>query len=179
MLSELSDEELIEQLRAHYEAFEELYKRYSQRLFAYFYKRVPAEDAQDLTQRCVMRIYDKAHTFNSNYPAAAWIFTLARNLLNDEYRRRGRELKLNEAYALELEQVEEVSGQEVWAALQEDLGNLDQRQREIIVWRYFEGREFDEIAKNLATTPSNARQLVSRAIRSLKKKVMEHEDEKQ
>ncbi len=165
-----SDEELIELLsRDHLESFEELYRRYSSRIYSYYLRRLPQEDAQDLTQRCFMRLHDKAHTFNPKFPAAAWIFTVARNLMNDLFRQRKNDGKLQAAMA----PMETIDLAQFWLELQDELASLDEKQRNVIIWRYREGRDFDEIAQLLATSPANARQLVSRAIRNLRQIAVE------
>lgn len=139
--------------------------RYKGRVFSYFKRRASVELAEDLVQKCFMRIYEKAHSFNPSFLAASWIFTLARNLMFDEFRSIERQGKLSEKYALEAEQI---TAQEVWDSVQEDVDQLDEKQRQLIYWRYREGRDFDEIAGFLKVSKDNARQLVSRAIRSLR-----------
>lgn len=167
--TEASDEELIKLIcEDHWGAFEELYKRYSARLYTFFKKRISDEQAQDLTQASFMKIHDRANTFNPHYPAAAWIFTVAKNLLNDEFRKIKRHANLNEVYQDEFELKKSIDTYELWAELQPHIEELDEKQKNVIIWRYREGRDFTEIASFLSTTQSNARQLVSRAIRSLK-----------
>ncbi len=47
--------------------------------------------------------------------------------------------------------------------------DLNKNQRQAIVLRYGEDFSFEEIARSLETTSSNARQLVSRALKRLRK----------
>lgn len=162
----LSDEELIVEIsRDQWGAFAELYSRYKAQIFSFFKRRTNVEMAEDLVQKCFMRIHEKAHSFNSDYLAPSWIFTLARNLMYDEFRSIERQGKLNEKYAQEFQSV---TPQEVWESVQEDVAKLDEKQRQLIYWRYREGHDFEEIADFLKTSKANARQLVSRAIRSLR-----------
>lgn len=176
-ISEISDEELIELIcEDHLEAFEQLYSRYVDRIYTFLKTRVSEELAQDLTQVCFMKIHSSAKSFNSTYPAAAWIYTIAKNLVRDEYRKNKRHRELNEEYKQQLEVAKQLSTKELWSDLRPHLEQLEKPQQKLILWRYQEGREFDEIASYLSVTSVNARQLVSRALRSLKLIVAKEED---
>lgn len=59
-----------------------------------------------------------------------------------------------------------------------DLSALPGRQRIAVKLRYTDDLSFEEIAKRLDTTPGNARQIVSRALRSLKSLLGKVEDAK-
>ena len=165
-LDHLSDEELISKVcHDHWEAFAELYERYKARVYTFYKKRTSAEMAEDLLQKCFMRIHEKAHTFDSQFLAASWIFTLARNLMYDEFRQIERDGRLGKKYS---DEFEVISNTDVWDSVKEDVESLDEKQRNLIYWRYREGREFSEIAQMLDTSKENARQLVSRAVKSLR-----------
>lgn len=86
----LSDEQLMQRLRQdNSAAFDELYKRYSQRLLAYFYRMLggDAEKARDFLQDLFFKIIDKHATFRLEAQFSTWIFTLAHNMCKNEYRR--------------------------------------------------------------------------------------------
>tara|TARA_R110000868_G_scaffold209490_7_gene459327 strand:+ start:2018 stop:2563 length:546 start_codon:yes stop_codon:yes gene_type:complete len=168
-LNEISDEELIELIcEDHWEAFEVLYGRYVDRIFTFLKGKVDIEQAQDLTQACFMKIHSSANTYDPAYPAAAWIYTIAKNLFYDEYRKDKRHYELNKIYKEQLEVEQNISTSNLWQDLQPHIERLDKQQQKLIFWRYQEGREFDEIANFLSVTSVNARQLVSRAVKSLK-----------
>jgi len=175
-ISEISDEELIELIcEDHLEAFEQLYNRYVDRIYTFLKAKVSEELAQDLTQVCFMKIHSSAKTYNPAYPAAAWIYTIAKNLVHDEFRKNKRHRELNLEYQLQLDASKNLTTQELWGELKPHLEQLEETQQRLILWRYYEGREFDEIATYLSVTSVNARQLVSRALRSLKSAVAKEE----
>lgn len=172
----LSDEELVKAIsQDQWKAFEELYFRYAKRVLGFYMKRIKAEEAEDLMQKCFMRIQEKAHTYDEKYPAAVWIFAVARNLMIDLFRKFKRDHKLAEGLLLDHEIQEELKAEDVWSMLQEELYSLDEKQQLIIKLRYKDGLDFNEMAKILETTADNARQLVSRAVRSLRTAVVEKE----
>src|SRR6266540_6861718 len=71
-------------------AFDELYTRYSSRIFGYLYQRLNgnAEDAEDLTAEVFARVYEKIDSFQvQGAPLSAWLFRIAHNRLVDAVRR--------------------------------------------------------------------------------------------
>jgi len=46
--------------------------------------------------------------------------------------------------------------------------DLDEKSREILILRFNDGMDFEEIAQRLNTNPVNARKLVSRALKTFK-----------
>src|ERR1051326_2229556 len=74
-------------------AFEELYERYSPRVFGYLFQRLNgnAEEAEDLTADVFTRVYEKIDAFQpQGAPLSAWVFRIAHNRLIDTIRRRPR-----------------------------------------------------------------------------------------
>ncbi len=87
----LSDEDLISQVGAGQEAaFEELYRRHATRFLRYFYRLLHRDEvrAQDLLQDWCIRIVHHAHRFDSRQRFLPWAYTIAGNLIKNEYRSR-------------------------------------------------------------------------------------------
>jgi len=171
---EKSDEELLGLIAVDdWPAFHQLYQRYRGRVHAFYRRRIASDIAEDLVQRCFMRIYEKAQAFNDSYPASVWIFSLARNLLIDEYRKGASENRLLQQYRDESEfaNQNEFEGDQLWQIFQEHFEELDEKQKNVLNWRYQEGFSFAEIAQRLQVSEANARQLVSRAVRNLRQRI--------
>ena len=85
-------EELVRRIHAREDnAFDDLYLRYSRRVFGFLYQRLNGnvEDAEDLTADVFTRVYEKIDTFQvQGAPLSAWLFRIARNRLIDSVRRR-------------------------------------------------------------------------------------------
>lgn len=72
--------------------FDELYNRYHRAVFAYLLTRVDRrETAKDLLQEVFLRVWQQHHVARKMGAEAArhWIYRIARNLVIDDYRRRG------------------------------------------------------------------------------------------
>jgi RNA polymerase sigma factor (sigma-70 family) len=66
-----------------------------------------------------------------------------------------------------------VIAQEIRGALPAAIAQLPHRQRLVVVWRYYDGRSFDEIAEQLRVKPATARSLLRHGVNALRKQLGE------
>jgi RNA polymerase sigma-70 factor (ECF subfamily) len=145
--------------------FNELYGRYSGRVYAYLLQRVKSADqASDLLQAVFLKLHLTRARYLARYPFVAWLFTLSRTVFLDHLRScaaRGVQIPFQPGVH---DPVLEPPTQS--EAL--DLSALNAEQREIVRLRFEEDLAFDEIARRLELSPANARQRLSRAIKRLR-----------
>ena len=55
--------------------------------------------------------------------------------------------------------------------LREEIGGLPQRQRQVLVGRYYDGRSFEDIADVMGIEPATARSLLRHALQNLRKQI--------
>ena len=90
-------------------AFTALFQRYSARLYVYFYGRVGEDPgrAEDLRQQVFLRLVQSDTFCQPPYTGPdslqPFLFTIARNLLKNEYRGRDRRMQREVAYGARLE----------------------------------------------------------------------------
>lgn len=74
------------------DAFSELFRHFAPRLKSYLRKQGAAEDAaEELAQEAMAMVWRKAHLFDPERAGAStWIFSIARNLRIDSFRRQRR-----------------------------------------------------------------------------------------
>lgn len=149
-------------------AFEELYDRYFNKIFNYLKAKSTTEVAEDLTQNCFIKVYEKSSTYKSDFPVSAWIYTIAKNLLMDEFRKSAIKNKYFDRLKEMFSKTDNIETKNLWNELMFDMRDLDQKSREILTLRFNEGMDFEEMAQRLNTNPINARKLVSRALKTLK-----------
>lgn len=163
------DEVLMAQYAAGDEgAFREIYGRYRARAYGFISKRVSQPSVVDeLFQLTFLKLHHSRARYEPGRRFSAWFFTICRNVVVDHYRARGRSLEmatLNEETATATnESTGEVPG--------ELLKSLPPKQREAIRLRYREELEFAQIARELGTSQSNVRQLISRGVRKIRELV--------
>src|SRR2546421_7480678 len=91
-------EELVRRVRSNDPlAFDELYSRYSPRVFGYLYQRLNGnvEEAEDLTAEVFTKVFEKIDGFQvQGAPLSSWLFRIAHNRLIDSVRRRPRQTQV-------------------------------------------------------------------------------------
>ena len=88
-----SDSELVRRCRAgDSAAWEQIVREYSRRVFNLSYRFTGRhESAEDLTQEVFVRVYRSLEQYDPEAgDLANWLMRLARNLVIDDYRKRGR-----------------------------------------------------------------------------------------
>jgi len=152
------------------EAFDELFRRYEARAYAFFVARTRSrERARDLYQELFLRIHRARVSYDASRPFTPWFFQIARRLLVDDGRRahRSREVPLEdrdlcaerpdgEAELGDRERVGEV------------LGALSPEERYVLVSSKVEGRGYPEIAIQLGKSADAVKKLASRAMQRLR-----------
>jgi RNA polymerase sigma factor (sigma-70 family) len=134
--------------------------------------------AQDVAQEVFTSLARKARTLAQRPTLAGWLHTSTRyaalQSLRTERRRQTRE---QEAYAMTDTLRPDPSDAE-WERLKpfvdEALHSLNERDREAVLLRFFEGRPFAEVGAKLAVTEDAARVRVDRALDKLRATLARH-----
>jgi len=167
-MKELKDEQLMElYLRGGDEgmrAFKIIYARYAPRLYGYLSIQVHDKGQVDeIFQTAMLKFHETRARYNTKYPLSPWIFTICRNVMRDFQRRqsRRREVDLPDQIPAP-ENYKEAPTKNI------PLSSLSTVQRDAIEKRYLQERDFSDIADSLQITETNARQIISRAVRKLR-----------
>lgn len=159
--------------------FEKLYDEYHQDMYQYiFYMVKNKEEAEDIIQEVYLRILRSYHTFNQESSEKTWIFSIARHVTYDYFRKlkqkRNRVMEFfnwaekgdsmpssnktpEEAYILtdEIQQ------------LYRCLDTCSKNQKEVIVLRFLQQFSIKETADILGWSESKVKTTQHRAIKSL------------
>lgn len=139
--------------------FERLYRSSRDDVYAYAAGLLRDQAAaEDVTAAAFERAYRKRSRFDAGRGGArAWLFGIARNAALDELRRRGRqaELSVDPIDAASAVDVAEARN-ELHLLLDEALGKLEARERELVALKFFAGLSNAEIARVTGTSVSNA-----------------------
>lgn len=147
-----------------YAAFECLYVRHSGRVFQYLMGKVSAEAAKDLLQETFLKIHRSRSLYQPQYPFLPWLFTIARNSLNDFFKSSDQKVIRSAVDADSLSETPIGSEHDLSAAL----SGLPHVQRRAIELRYLNEWSFEKIADEMNTTPENSRQIISRGIKKIR-----------
>jgi len=152
------------------EAFDELFRRYEPRAYAFFLKRTGSpERAQDLYQELFLRIHRARDRYDAERPFAPWLFRIAHRLLVDDGRRAHRS---HEVPIEAREPRAEGSDSEACLRDRELLGQalaaLSGEERHILVASKLAGVGYPELAAQLGKSSAAVRKVASRAIQRLR-----------
>ena len=101
--NQYSDEDLMRFIQKGKEAaFDELYQRFSRRMYFYFYKMLWQNEAKanDFTQELFLKIIEKPESFNTQMKFSTWFYTLANNLCKNEYRKQANRQKAYDKHSI-------------------------------------------------------------------------------
>jgi RNA polymerase sigma-70 factor (ECF subfamily) len=169
-------EDLVRRVRTNDpQAFDELYARYSPRVFGYLFQRLNgnAEEAEDLTADVFTRVYEKIDAFQpQGAPLSAWVFRIAHNKLIDSVRRKPKQMQVTLDEAPELSAGPVFGGIDQQLALDQiksGLARLTHEQRQVIVLRFLEGKSLAETAAAVGRNEDAVKKLQARGLASLRR----------
>ncbi len=158
---------------------EELYQNYHEKVERYISSRVPnVHDRADLKQQVFLNAIAALDGYDPARSApGTWLYTITRNVVIDFYRRRNREPMLTELETLdqqgEVAHVPEVDErlltQETQEMLADALEQLPERERDIVIFRFYHGLSAQETAARVGVSYANVRVLQHNALRKLRK----------
>ncbi|PKM87348.1 hypothetical protein CVU83_03115 [Candidatus Falkowbacteria bacterium HGW-Falkowbacteria-2] len=177
--SELDDAELVRLSLADPAQFSLIIARYKDRLLRYV-RRLGAsnlEDAEDILQDLFLKVYLNLNDFNQELKFSSWIYRIAHNESISHFRKRQAR---PEAYSIPLDtpglqllandlaldrHVDAILRDE---AVSKALMAIDPRHREIIILKFFEEKNYNEISDILKKPLGTVASLLNRAKKSLK-----------
>jgi RNA polymerase sigma-70 factor, ECF subfamily len=176
--SVLYAEELIRRIHANEpDAFDELYSRYSPRVFGYLYQRLNGdiEEAEDLTAEVFAKVYQKIETFEvQGAPLSSWLFRIARNQLIDSVRRK------RPTEVVTLDQAPTLASGSVFEGVEQHLAmdlikggltRLTPEQRQVITMRFLEQKSIAETAAIMQRNEEAVKKLQSRGLAALRRSI--------
>jgi len=155
-------------------SFEEYYKSYYQQAYGYVFKKVSDSYlAEDLTMEAFAACYQKFDDFDPSLASfQTWLYVIINNKLKNYYRDRKITEDIDDFIDVlgscddDMLAAEEL--REMRDLLADGLLTLPEKQRQIVILKYFKGKKSAEIAEILCMTSVNVRVQLSRALDKLK-----------
>jgi RNA polymerase sigma-70 factor, ECF subfamily len=151
-------------------AFEDLFRRYEPRAYAYFVRRTGSpERAEDLYQALFLRIHRARDGYDPARAFAPWFFQIARRLLVDDIRRafRSHEVPIHDRDPQAVGQDSEdrlLTREGVDLVLQQ----LSSEERYVLIAAKVGGVGYPELAGDLGRSAVVIRKMASRAMQRLR-----------
>jgi RNA polymerase sigma-70 factor, ECF subfamily len=179
VLDDRQDHQLVQRAARDPAALQALYDAYFRRVYAYVAGRVDdALNVEDLVSEIFIQVIKNLQRFGNHheYSFAAWIFTIARNTVNDFYRRR-KHFALDVALdsgdsgltdesdyeSLELRLIRREHATELRALIDA----LPLRRRDVLMLRYYAELRNNEIAQVMGIDERTVSSHLSRGLRDL------------
>ncbi len=156
------------------ESFGKLYDLFLDRVYRFIYYRVNRrEDAEDLTEQIFVKVFEGLPEYqDAGLPFEAWLFRVARNHLIDFYRTHKSHAPLDVAIETANDSASLLDQLDIKLTMEnvrESLKKLPDSYREIIILKFIDDRDNEEISKILDKPVAHIRVLQNRAIKALKK----------
>jgi RNA polymerase sigma-70 factor (ECF subfamily) len=177
---DLSEEkELVERARREPDAFGKLYDQYYSQIFGYVLKRVAnVEVAEDITSEVFFKALKNIGQFRWQN-ISFWLYRIATNQITDHFRKSKHEIasleettepiSLLDPSVKLLEAAEELIRQQDFLLLHESISKLPIKYQEVITLRFFEKKQFKEIAQILGMQEGAVKALLRRSLEKLRK----------
>ena len=156
------------------DAFGELYDRYVDLVYRYIYYRVGTQAlTEDLVSETFLRALRRISSFTwQGRDFAAWLITIARNLIADHFKSGKYRLEVATADMLDADRATDGPEGEVLdsitnASLLDAVKQLNSEQQECVVLRFLQGMSVTETALAMGKTEGAIKALQYRAVRTL------------
>ena len=149
------------------------YNIYKDKIYTYFLYRINfnKELAEDLTSEVFLKAFKSMDSFDSERSFQSWIYTISRNHLFNYYRDCDKVVNLDAAKDAAVEFRKMFAAKidlEIVVAI---IYQMDDYCREVLLLRFVDGLDNQEIAEMLEKEEGAVRTQISRALSELRKKI--------
>lgn len=149
--------------RVFFQSLREQVKRLVRR-----YIRTSEDDVEDLTQECLIRVFNNLDRLRGSDNFEPWLRAVVRNTSITWLREQQRERDSETQTEIQVVETSIDYDIEEHLAVQEALSALEGDDQQILEMRYCMGMRYGEISKHLGTTEDCVRKRVNRALAKLR-----------
>jgi len=178
---EKTDQELVELSKGSADFFVLIMERYQGKLFwyirhlSYFEK----EDIEDMLQEIFVKVYRNLNDYDPSLKFSSWIYRIARNHMIDQIRKKharpqtlsleGTDLVnlLKQSYNIEREVIQK----DCLDKVKEIINELPLKYKEVLILRFLEGKDYEEIMDILRKPKGTVATLINRGRKILQDRI--------
>ncbi|WP_313340229.1 sigma-70 family RNA polymerase sigma factor [Sedimentibacter sp.] len=160
--------------RGHEDAYRQVVEEYGNKLLRTCCLILKdREEAEDVVQETLIKIFQKLNTFKENSGLYTWIYTIALNLCRDRLRKKRELLSLEDEWVNDAESVESYVEKNIdRELLRKELFEINSVYRETLVLFYFDNFSVKEISDILNEKEGTIKSRLSRGRNILKEKLL-------
>ena len=149
---------------------DKIYRDYQGKVYGYILSKVNSpQDAEDITADVFLKVYEKLDTFDETKASlSTWIYTITRNTLTDYFRTRKVLEEMPETVEDEVSVEDEVCNAEMLETLADALETLEERERDIIILRFYCGKTLKDISAQMGISYAYVKVLQNNAFAKIK-----------
>ena len=149
------------------------YKEYKDKIYNYFWYRVNFDQvrAEDLTSEVFLKALSNFEKFDPNGSFQAWIYTIAKNHFLNYCRVAYREISLDQAEQIKVDNIKKIEAGLEMEKVVSAIGELDDYYKEVLLLKFVDGLDNQEIAEMLDKEEGAIRTQLSRALAVLRSKI--------
>lgn len=149
---------------------EKIYRDYHGKVFGYIRSKINSvQDAEDITADVFVKAFEKLDSFDeSKASLSTWIYTITRNTLTDYFRTRKVFAEIPETLEDDSSVENDVCNAEMLEILANALETLDERERDIIILRFYSGKTLKEITAQMGISYAYGKVLQNKALEKLR-----------
>jgi len=159
--------------------FSAIYDKYIGKIYRFIFIKVSSQEiAEDLTSETFLRAWEafkkssNPHEQKIENPSA-FLYQIARNLVIDYYREKGRFQTISAEYVQiadpQIDLEEKAIARSDLTTIRAALADIKDDYREVIVWHYIDDLKIPEIAKIIDKSEGAVRVMLHRALGSLRR----------
>ncbi len=155
--------------------FSVFYSENLQRTVQYIYKKLGnQQDAEDLAGDVFLYCYSNYENYDPRKSSLnTWLYLIVNSRIKNYYRDRRIYTDLDDVVGIIPDESNDMDAciylEQATSHVRKAIDRLPEKQRRVVILRYFEEKTSEQIAGELGITPGNARVLLSRAIDTLEK----------
>jgi RNA polymerase sigma-70 factor (ECF subfamily) len=153
--------------------FSKIYDRYINKIYRFIFLKVNSQEiAQDLTSETFLRGWESFKNGNKIENPQAFLYQIARNLVTDYYREKGRAQVVSAEFVPIVDPRQDLEEKALATSdvdtIKLALTKLPEDYQNVIIWHYLDDLPIPEIAVMLNRTEEATRVLLSRALKALR-----------
>ncbi len=179
-----TDEELVELLLVNQHFYLCLMRRYEDKLMRYI-RRISdfyVEEAEDILQEVFLKVYQNINNFDFTLKFSSWIYRITHNQVISYHRRKearpkaydlsNEEFDVFDTLVSEIDLELNIDQDYLRQSLNKVLENIDGKYREVLILKYWEQKDYQEISDILKKPIGTVGTLLNRAKQKFKSELV-------